>query len=161
MMSDALNMQNSRLGAGFRAACLCGAIALGALVGGVGGCSRSNSLAIVENAAYPAELTQREVLNIHIIKHPTEIEFTNTSDRTLGPGTLWLNGRYAKSVDAIPSGATVRYTLIEFKDQWNDNFRRGGFWAKENPEVLYLTQLETGEGDARALTGFITVRAEE
>lgn len=160
-MSDALTLKSTRFGTRFRVGLCVGAVALSAMLGGIGGCSRSNSLAIVENAAYPAELTQGEVLNIHVIKHPTEIEFTNTSERTLGPGTLWLNGRYAKQVDAIASGATVRYTLIEFKDQWNDSFRRGGFWAKENPEVLYLTQLETGEGDARTLTGFVTVRAEE
>lgn len=124
-------------------------------------CSRSSSLAIVENAAYPAELTQREVLNIHIIKYPTEIEFTNTSDRTLGPGTLWLNGRYAKTIDAVAIGQTARYTLSDFKDQWNDHFRRGGFWARETPEVLYLTQLHTGEGDAQQLVGFISIRSEE
>ena len=132
-----------------------------ACVVGAMGCSRSNSLAIVENAAYPAELTQREVLNIHIIKHPTEIEFTNTSDRTLGPGTLWLNGRYGKEIEPVPSGATVRYTLADFKDQWNDHFRRGGFWARETPEVLYLTQLQSGEGENKQLVGFISIRAEE
>jgi len=124
-------------------------------------CSRSNSLAIVENRPYPAELTQREVLDIHIIKYATEIEFTNTSDRTLGPGTLWLNGRYGKEIEPVPSGATVRYTLADFKDQWNDHFRRGGFWAKDTPEVLYLTQLETGEGESQQLVGFISIRAEE
>ena len=156
-MSDALTLKSGWFGARVLSAM----IALSAMVVGVGGCSRSSSLAIVENSGYPVELTQREVLNIHIIKYPTEIEFTNTSERTLGPGTLWLNGRYAKVIEAVPSGATVRYTLIVFKDQWNDSFRRGGFWARENPEVLYLTQLETGEGDARQLIGMITVRSEE
>jgi hypothetical protein len=154
MMSPALIAYKARFGTSVVVA----AIGVGLLVGG---CSRSNSLAIVENRAYPTELMQREVLDVHIIKHPTEIEFTNTSDRTLGPGTLWLNGRYGKEIEAVPSGATVRYTLIEFKDQWNDHFRRGGFWAKENPEVLYLTQLETGTGDAQQLVGFISIRAEE
>ena len=40
----------------------------------------------------------------------------------------------------------LRLELSEFKDEYGQEFRAGGFWATRKPERLVLAQLEAEEG---------------
>ena len=133
-----------------------------ALLGLLTGCSSSPKLQEAEPRQYPSRATRTKVLDVQVIKHPTEIEFSNTSSRAFGPCTIWLNARYHRDLLGIAVGQTLSLPLVEFKDEFGDNFRPGGFWAAEDPESLVLTQIETVNADGKIeLFGLITVRADE
>jgi hypothetical protein len=103
-----------------------------------------------------------EVLDVQVFRHPTELEFTNTTARTFGPCTLWLNGRYQHDLSGLAVGQTVHLNLKEFRDEFGEHFSAGGFWAADDPELLALTQIEVAdEAGKPQLLGLITIRAEE
>lgn len=101
---------------------------------------------------YPAAKGQGDVLDIQVIRRGTEIELTNTSARALGPGTLWLNRRFAKPLPGMPVGERMTLDLYDFLDEHGRAFRGGGFFAKEPPQKLVLAQYELAEpADAKVL----------
>ena len=112
--------------------------------------------------AYPAAAPHAEILNVQVFRHPTQLEFTNTTARTFGPCSLWLNGRYKQELKGLAVGETVLLELKEFRDEFGEQFGAGGFWAADDPELLVLTQIEVAdEAGKPQLLGLITIRAEE
>lgn len=108
---------------------------------GLAGCG---GLATVDYArAYPAGLEPGPVLDIQVVKHPTELEMTNTTARAIGPSTLWLNQRFSRPIDGLAVGQTLTLTLTDFRDEYGEALRPGGFWASRIPTALVLAQLET------------------
>ena len=67
--------------------------------------------------AYPASAPHAEILDVQVFRHPTQIEFTNTTARTFGPCTLWLNGRYQQELKGLAVGQTLVLELKEFRDE--------------------------------------------
>lgn len=61
--------------------------------------------------AYPDDLRQEKVIDVQVFRRATEIVFTNTTDRPLGPGVLWLNKRFAAPIGEIGAGQRVRVPL--------------------------------------------------
>ncbi len=116
---------------------------------------------------FPKDLQQDEVLNIQVFKDAKTIEFTNTTGREFGPCTLWLNARFSRPIDRIAVGETIKVPLADFKDQWQDEFRGGGFFATQRPTRLVLAQIETPrpdilkEGEKSRLIGLVVVRGED
>ena len=111
---------------------------------------------------FPADVTQTETLNIQVFRRTYDLQLTNTTDRTFGPSTLWLNARFCRPIDGLTVGQTLVIPLREFRDQYSDWFRTGGFFSSEAPERLVLAQIETRvDGAAPKLVGLIVVRAEE
>lgn len=116
---------------------------------------------------YPENLPQESVLDIQVFRGTKTVEFTNTTGRAFGPCTLWLNARYSRPIDAIAVGQTLTLPLADFRDQWQDVFRGGGFFATERPDRLVLAQLEVPrpdalqEGQKPTLLGMVVVRGED
>jgi hypothetical protein len=116
---------------------------------------------------YPKDLPQEAVLDIQVFRGTKTVEFTNTTGRAFGPCTLWLNARFSRPIDSIAVGQTITLPLADFRDQWQDAFRGGGFFATELPDRLVLAQLEVPrpdalqEGQKPSLLGMVVVRSED
>jgi hypothetical protein len=109
---------------------------------------------------YP-ELKQSDVLNIQVFRRTKTIEFTNTTARALGPSTIWLNERFCRPIDGLAIGQSMTLPMKEFRDEYFDAFRGGGFFAVEAPERLALAQIETTDIDGRrVMLGMIVVGGE-
>lgn len=124
------------------------AVALGLLTGCRGGPGEPEIAAIYDHGR-----AQQEVLDIQVFRDGTSLELTNTTARAFGEGTLWVNQRYALPIDGLELGESLRLPLGEFRDQYGDTFRAGGFFATRDPDLVVLTQLETAE----ALYGLVVV----
>lgn len=141
------------LSAGF----LCALCALCASVASLPGCSSTPDT--VEYAkAYPREVLRGRTLDIQVFRENQEIEFTNTTAHAYPAGTLWLNGRFSRPLDTLAVGQTIKLPLREFRDEYSEPFRAGGFFAKERPDRLVLAQLETTGSDGNpVMLGFVVV----
>lgn len=102
---------------------------------------------------FPAELAQTETLDIQVIRRPeTRITMTNTTARSFGPSTVWLNGRFSRPIDGFRAGQTLTLDLYDFRDEFGETFRAGGFFATKAPEKIMHAQLETlVDGDSRMI----------
>lgn len=110
---------------------------------------------------YPKELPPGPVLDVQVFRRDKTLEFTNTTGASLGPGTLWLNRRFSRPIkEPIGVGQSVAIPLTEFRDEFGDPFKPGGFWATENPDSVALCQLEiTPEGQQPQMIGLVTVQS--
>lgn len=100
------------------------------------------------------EATRAGTIDVQVLRDGTMISLANTSATVLGPGTMWVNGRYGREIDAIGLGETVSYRLSSFEDEYAGAFRGGGFWAIEDPDTVVRVEIEQ-DG---ALIGLIVVR---
>ena len=118
-----------------------------------------------ERAKFFPSLPQARAIDIQVVRHSTRIEMTNTTARSFGEGTLWLNRRF--SYDLEPGnpwdvGETRSISLFEFVDEHGERFRAGGFFAAEAPDKLVQAQIEApGSDGMRELLGLIVVEGEE
>lgn len=102
---------------------------------------------------YPREIAQSEVLDVQVIRDPeTIVTMTNTTSRTFGPSTVWINGRFSLPIEGFRPGQTVRMDLYDFRDEFGEKFRAGGFFATKQPDKVMHAQLETlVDGESRML----------
>lgn len=90
----------------------------------------------------PADLAQERTLNIQVIRDGTRLELTNTTARSFGASTLWVNRRFSRPIESFEIGQTLDLPLGRFVDQYGVPFRAGGFFATEPPDPVVLVQLE-------------------
>jgi hypothetical protein len=100
--------------------------------------------------AYPAAPTRGETLDIQVFRQTKHLELTNTTARAFGPSTLWLNARFSRPISGLGVGQSLRLRLDEFRDEYQDEFRGGGFFATELPDRLVLAELEVPKGTAES-----------
>jgi len=81
---------------------------------------------------YP-DLKQSEVLNIQVVRQAKAIQFTNTTARAFGPSTVWVNARFCQPIDGLGIGESKTLRMKDFRDEFQDTFRGGGFFAVEPP----------------------------
>ncbi|VAX42076.1 hypothetical protein MNBD_PLANCTO03-2219 [hydrothermal vent metagenome] len=111
---------------------------------------------------FPQQLTQNEVLDVQVIRRPeTTITLTNTTARSFGPSTLWLNGRFGRPIEGFAPGQTLSLDLYDFRDEFGEVFRGGGFFATKRPEQVVHAQLETLVDGESALIGLVVVGQSE
>jgi uncharacterized protein YceK len=121
-------------------------LALVAAAGALAGCSTVGDLLAPTAGTpgpVPSGLEQAEVLNIQVFRNVTDLELTNTTARSFGPGRLWINERYSREIDGLAIGESLDLPLSEFVDEFGDSFRAGGFFATRDPDPLVLAQLES------------------
>jgi hypothetical protein len=131
-------------------AILIGAAAVGV---GLGGCRAPERIdpAEARARAYPADAARGKGLDIQAFRVSTRLRLTNTTARSFGPSTVWLNQRFSAPVSALASGQSVEMELKEFVDEYGARFRAGGFFATQPPEPVVLVEIE--EGGAAAMVG--------
>lgn len=109
------------------------------------GCAGSGDLLAAKTdyeGAPPSPLPQAEVLNIQAFRNVTDLELTNTTARSFGPGLVWINERYSTPIDGLAIGESLDLPLRLFVDEYGDPFRAGGFFATRDPDPVVLVQLE-------------------
>lgn len=92
---------------------------------------------------YPEPLKVSKSLDIQVIRDVTEIQLTNTTARSFGPSTLWINQRFSRPIEGFAVGQTLRLSLRDFTDSYGDIFRAGGFFATEKPDRVAQVNLQT------------------
>lgn len=115
------------------------------------GCSTASISA--EGRPYPVGKSQAESVNIQVSREVTEILLTNTTAGSFGPSILWINSSYSRTIDGLTIGQSLRLSLAEFRNEFGEPFRAGGFFATEPPDRVVQVQLE-GE---RGMIGLIIV----
>lgn len=111
--------------------------------------------------SYPVELPPGPTVDVQVFRKTSTLDFTNTTAEPLGPGTIWLNRWFSRPLPkAIGVGESVSIPLTEFRDEFGDPFRAGGFFATEAPTALVLCQIETlREGQSPEIIGLVTVQS--
>lgn len=132
-----------------------GALALGATVCALAACQPGIDPNLA-GPAYPAETKQATTLDIQVVRSETDITLTNTTARAFGKSRLWINRWYSKPIASLGVGETMKISLNEFRDQYGEPFRAGGFFASRTPDRVEQAQLETGDG----MIGLIVVGRE-
>ncbi|GAB4554361.1 MAG: hypothetical protein Tsb0013_16970 [Phycisphaerales bacterium] len=120
----------------------------------LGGC---RSGAPAEGRAYPPG-PSAETLDIQVEREETVLRLTNTSARSFGPSTLWVNAGFSHPIDGFGIGETLVLDLGSFVDEYGNRFRAGGFFATRQPHDLVLAELEDGADGTRY--GLIVTRGE-
>lgn len=134
-----------------------GLIALAALA--LPGCLRSAT--IIEREPYPKNYTTIEPSNIQIYRQGRSITLTNTTATNFGPSTIWLNRWFSRDIEALDIGQTLTLSLVDFKDEYDDHFKGGGFFATTAPERIVHAELETQLDTDRVLLPLIVVGQRE
>ncbi len=108
---------------------------------------------------YPQSLGQARTLDVQVVRDPeTHIAFTNTTASPIGPGRVWLNQAYSQPLDRVAVGQTRTLDLREFRNQFGESFRAGGFFATRTPKDVVLVQVHERGRDE--LLGFVVVRGQ-
>lgn len=102
---------------------------------------------------YPAEKPQTRVENVQVVRHETSIAITNTSATPFGPGTLWINRQFSRTIERFGVGDSISLALSEFKNEHGEPFRAGGFFASERPDSIVQVQFE----EDNSTVGFVIV----
>lgn len=121
-----------------------------------GGCRVLGGAPDVDYArAYPRATTKGDVLDVQVFRNGTRLTMTNSTSRSFGPSTLWINERFSRPIDGFGAGQTLSLDLYTFRDEFQDQFRAGGFFATRDPDPVVLVQLETDEPSE--MVGFVVV----
>ena len=126
---------------------------------GLGGCARPLINADKATRPYPDELHVPVSIDVQVFRKGQNIEIVNSSPTSFIDVTLWINRRYARHVDSLVAGETVRLSLWEFYDELGEVFSAGGVFATQESEPVRLVQIEID--DETPLVGLVTIRAED
>jgi hypothetical protein len=110
----------------------------------------------IAGPTFPTSLARGETLDVQVRRDTTHIALTNTSERTLPAGRLWLNMRFSAPVAPLAPGDSLSLDLRTFRDDLGDTFRAGGFFSSQRPDPVVLAQWE---GDNQLL-GLIAIAPE-
>jgi len=107
--------------------------------------------------SYPQQKVQARSVDIQVFRDDTVIRFTNTTANAYPASTMWVNRWFSKPIPPLEIGQTMTLKLSEFKDQYGEEFRAGGFFASERPTKVVLVQMEVGE----EMLGLVVVSPQE
>jgi hypothetical protein len=123
------------------------------------GCDSAPKRDYVAAREFPSELKRSVVLDVQVVRDVTQISSTNSSARAFAePTTMWINRRFSRPIGAWGVGETLTIDLEQFRDNFGEQFRAGGFFSANRPDDVVLVELETGEGDGRELVGLVVVK---
>lgn len=128
-----------------------------ALLAGLAAGCRSAEIA-AQPISFPA-LKQSKTLDIQVVRDGTHIRLSNTTATPFGRSRLWLNRRFSMAIESWAIGQTLDLPLSDFRDEFGERFRAGGFFAAEAPDTIVQAQIQTPlepTSDA-ALLGLIVV----
>ena len=107
---------------------------------------------------YPGGQGQLMLDEAQVQRSGIRLRVVNGSSQAIGPGTMWVNQEFSHPVASIGAGATVELDLSEFRNEFGERFRAGGFWATERPKRLGLVQVEPPSGGM--LIGLVVIEDE-
>ncbi len=137
--------------------CAWRALGAGALVLALASCRSAPSPASYSRP-FPPTLRQTRTLDIQVVRDGTRIELTNTTARAFGPSSIWLNRRYVRPIERLGVGQTLRLSLTDFRDEYGEAYRAGGFFAADAPDRLVHAEIESTGADGKPeLLGLVVV----
>lgn len=116
-------------------------LVVGVLLVGSAGCSSP-----VERGEYPAYSgapDEYDLLDIQVMRRGTKLEMTNTTTVSFGPSRVWANREYSEEISGFEVGKTVHLRLGDFRNQFGQRFKEGGFFATELPDALVCVEIES------------------
>jgi hypothetical protein len=117
----------------------------------LGACSTARVQSL-DGRAYPGSVVQERVLDVQLIQRPQAVSLTNTTPRTLGPGWLWINGWYSAALPAVGIGERIEIPMRDFRNEFGESPRSGGFWAGRDATRVVHAQIETTDPESGAST---------
>ncbi|MEZ6243980.1 MAG: hypothetical protein R3B57_13165 [Phycisphaerales bacterium] len=131
-----------------------------ALVPTLAACSAFSRSDVDYARPYPFDAERQDMLDVQVFREGTKLKMTNTTAHAFGPSTLWVNQRFSRPIDAFAPGETITLNLYDFRDQYQDAFRAGGFFATQEPDQVVLVELQPGDEAGGKLYGFVVVKNE-
>ncbi|HYF14509.1 MAG TPA: hypothetical protein VD971_05480 [Phycisphaerales bacterium] len=108
----------------------------------LGACGSTRDLSRAR--VYPANAGRDTSLDVQVIREDGRLRGTNTSARSFGPSTVWLNMRYGREIAGWGVGEEIKLNLEDFYDEFGEPFPAGGFFARELSDDVVLVQVEEG-----------------
>ena len=108
---------------------------------GFAGCSASTAT-LHRERGYPVDAPKAAVLDVQVRRAGTGIVATNTSATSFGPCVLWINKSHRAALAGWKVGQTLTLDLENFRDEFGEPFRAGGFFSQEKPDAVVLAELE-------------------
>lgn len=106
---------------------------------------------------YPQNVARGETLDVQVFRDGRMMTATNTSTRVFGESTLWVNKRFGHPLAEWKPGETISLDLNTFYDEFGEEFRGGGFFARETPEDIVLVEVQTQGATGQEMVGLVTV----
>ena len=95
---------------------------------------------------YPAEAPKVAVLDVQVFREVNRLRLTNTSGVTFGPSTVWVNAAYALPIDGLAIGDRLDLHLGEFRNEYGQTFRAGGFFSTQIPTHVVKAEIVDDRG---------------
>lgn len=102
---------------------------------------------------YPYDAAIDRTLDVQVFRDGSKIELVNHTTQPLADFDLWLNERYLRRIDSLPPGESIKVSLYEFLDEYQEPFRGGGIFSTELPEPVVKAEVQGSEG----LVGLIVI----
>jgi hypothetical protein len=97
------------------------------------------------------------VADVQAFREDTRLVMTNTTAEEFRPGLLWVNAYFSREIDGLAIGETLRLDLREFRNEYGEAFRAGGFFATRRPDAVVLVEIQQGDD----LIGLTTILPED
>jgi len=123
------------------------------------GCTRKTYDPTWATQPYPAALHTTTTADMQVFRKDTDLQIVNSTSHSYSDFDLWINQRYVRHVDSLPTGETVTLSLWDFKDEYGDRFYAGGFFRTREAQVVRLVEIQRGEG--QPMLGLIAIRSED
>ena len=123
------------------------------------GCNRPNFNPKLATEPYPFELHTTDTLPIQVFRDGSSLEIVNSTERSWGEVTIWVNQQYAHDLPSLGVGEHVTLHLTNFRNDYGEQFNAGGFFRTRQPTPVRLVELQPGEG--QPLVGLIAIRSGE
>ncbi len=91
--------------------------------------------------AYPRTVPIEGVVEVEVFREDTQITLANHSAQGFADFTLWINERFQRKVESLPVGGMVTLSLKEFRDEFGEEFRAGGFFSSEKPDPVVKAEI--------------------
>ncbi len=106
---------------------------------------------------YPYASNALDVIDIQVFRADAEIRLVNMTANSYHDFDLWLNERYVRRVGNLAAGATIRLSLYEFVDEYEEGLKAGGFLSTGRPDPIVKVEIETPNG----MLGLIAIPARD
>ncbi|MBX3352263.1 MAG: hypothetical protein KF684_04960 [Phycisphaeraceae bacterium] len=91
---------------------------------------------------FPERMPIVETLSIQVVRDGTHITMTNTTATSIPESRMWLNKWFSRPVARLDVGETVTFNLHDFRDEFSEPFRGGGFWATTAGDAVVTAHIE-------------------
>ena len=105
---------------------------------------------------YPSELPVGAALDVQVFRQQNRLRFTNTSGIVFGEARVWVNAAYSLPITGLAVGQRVDLPLRDFRNDFGQPFRAGGFFATEQPTPVVKAEIV----DERGRFSMVVVRDE-